>query len=142
MITVFSDNVTWSVGLIIFLFGIIAAHRLTLHRNRKERHNNIYSTFYDSFIPAIQILSKEPGTFTQNDFISFQGLFPTQETTMLKLRDLLKSQTLRRFDNCWTEYKNWAEQCNTYEHCVITIGIKSNREKLLHIIHELQKIAK
>lgn len=130
------------LGICATLFGILAYHRLTLWRNSKERCNDTYEAFKASFIPSIQILSKEPLTFRPDDFVTFQKLFISQNTAKLKLTDTMNNRNLNRFNSKWQEYKDWQDNCNTYERTVMTIGIASNRECVLKVINELLDIAK
>jgi len=45
MANIFSENILWSIGSIIILFGILAAHRLASYRDKKNRADNAADKF-------------------------------------------------------------------------------------------------
>lgn len=47
MNNIFSENIPWSVGLVVVLFGYIAVHRLVLFREKKNRINEASDKFRD-----------------------------------------------------------------------------------------------
>lgn len=98
------------------------SHYFTDYRNRKERYKNTYNAFLESFLPSIQILIKESGTFTPDDFRNFITYYSVQETAMLRILVELNKRSIIKFKGKWNEYRNWQKQCNeNYEMCVMTI---------------------
>ncbi|MCX5817144.1 MAG: hypothetical protein NTX75_13060 [Proteobacteria bacterium] len=129
-------------AVVLIILAAILAYYFGRRKYRGERHEDVYNAFHDTFIPAIKILTKETGTFKQEDFINFKNTFDSQNTIMLKMQDRLKGNRLRRFNEKWQEYKDCQKYCETYEFTVMAIGIESNRQRLLELIYEILKISK
>ena len=90
----------------------------------------------------MQILSKDVGTFKPENFDVFRESFATQDTMRIKVIDTIKKKNLCLFNSKWQEYKDWQNNCNTYEGTVMTIGIPSKRESVLKLINDLLDITK
>lgn len=129
-------------AFVLILLAAILAYYFGRRKSRGERHEDVYNALHDTLIPAIKILTKDAGTFRQEDFVNFENTFDSQNTIMFKMQDRLKGKRLRRFNEKWQEYKEWQKNCETYESTVMTIGIESNRQKLIVMIDEILKIAK
>ncbi len=124
------------------LIGGWITHRFSDRRNRVERHRNAYDAFYNSFIKAIQILSKEAGSFKESDFFEFTNLFGEQDTNRIKILGTMRSCRVKKFNKKWAKYQEWQGQCNTYESTVMIIGLESKRRNILGVINDLLDTAK
>lgn len=124
-------------GISGVLIGAWIARNTAFKIIDRQEQNRDFLDLKNSFIPAMQILNKEPGSFTQDDFVSFRQLFNTQEIAMLRVSLLLKGYNLKRFNVFRDEYNHLIKQCNTYENCVTIIGIESNRTEIFHLINNL-----
>jgi hypothetical protein len=126
----------------LIIITAVVGYFFVIKKIKRERHIKAYDIFYDSILPSIQILNKDIGTFKPENFESFRESFSAQDTARLRVIDTMRKRKITRFNKKWHEYKEWQDNCKTYQGTVITIGTQSSRESILKVINELLNIAK
>jgi hypothetical protein len=124
------------------VWGKIFGYKLSERARERKIYYDTYKAFAEAFTSTTIMLKKD--TFAVDDFfVSFREDFDRQENAMIRLTDKMrKKEKLIRFFGEWGNYKHWRNQCETYEICKTTIGLKSQRKELLAVIENLLAIAK
>lgn len=105
MTNIFSDNPTWSIGIIVILFGIIAANRLTLWRSRRDSRIIYGKLLRDAFSDEIKIY--ESGDNISTGHILHGILikaFAKHKTAFHEYRIHLGIIRRFRIDRAWKKY--------------------------------------
>ena len=113
MINIFSDNITWSIGTIIGLFGIIAGHRLLLYRDRKNNFSATSATFRNKILIALEgIYPITRSWWDESLFPKFPQSVSKIETAGAEFRHFVKRKTA--FDAAIKDYRDYCQR-RTYE---------------------------
>lgn len=109
MDNIFSENILWSIGTIIVLFGIIAAHRLGTFRDRKNAFTSASTELISAFAPAIARLDAaivHVGTHDQpavNQF--FKDNFEIHSAAVEKFKKHIQGwHKLKKYEKEWEAY--------------------------------------
>jgi hypothetical protein len=109
MSNIFSENLTWSIGIIIGLFGIIAAHRLVSFRENRKSMISASSELMSVFAPSIARIDaaiKHVGNLDSPEVNEFlKENFENHSTAIEKFRRRIASKRDRKaFEEAWKEY--------------------------------------
>jgi hypothetical protein len=77
---IFSENITWSVGIIVILLGIIAAHRLVLYREKRNKCFDEGAKFRGKILSELEGIYPIPGTWQIQDYFRFRQSIPKVES--------------------------------------------------------------
>jgi hypothetical protein len=97
---IFSENATWSIGIVVSLLGIIAVHRLVEARNIRQSMRQHVNTFKSSFKKQISN-SRGIGKFYMGDMASS---FSDHESAVQEIIPVLPERYQRKLQKAWDEY--------------------------------------
>jgi hypothetical protein len=106
---IFSENIPWSVGIVIGLFGIIAVHRLVLFRDKRKAFVSASTELVSSFAPAISRIDAailHVGTLDAPDVNKFlSDNFETHSAAVRRFGSYITSRRRRKtYEKAWKEY--------------------------------------
>jgi hypothetical protein len=104
MHNIFSDNILWSIGAIITLFGIIAVHRLVLYRDKRNDFNKAAKEFYDIINNELKDIYPKPVNWPDNVDKYFKEKFPTLQSAVDKFAGHLPGKEKANFLKAWQFY--------------------------------------
>ncbi|TAL51904.1 MAG: hypothetical protein EPN86_05790 [Nanoarchaeota archaeon] len=129
-----------TIGLILFIGGIIFAIWWDLKKKQRER----FEAFKITLLPLIDILKKKELPHGDESIAYLKELFATQDIVMLKIKDRLKGKRLIGFTTKWEEYQE--KQKNFEQYLLALVTLESQRinedERFLNLINEILEIAK
>ena len=112
MKNMFSENITWAIGIIVILFGIIAAHRLVLHREKINKFSAEAAKFRSKVLAELEGIYPIPSVWQPQDYSHFRQSINKVETAAAEFRYLVKRKT--EFDVAMKEYREYCEKA-TFE---------------------------
>jgi len=118
MENIFFNNLTWSIGIIIGLFGIIAAHRLVSYRDKKNIFNAAAKEFSEAFIRVRDLLEIKPptdpavGNEWQKTYRLLKSFYNDHRAAVRKFEDSLPLKERTSFRECWNTYCCYDKQNN------------------------------
>jgi len=90
MSNIFNSNIIWSISIIASLFAIIAGHRLTTYRDRKNRFNNAAAKFRG----IIQS--------------SLEGVYPNTESHLsIEEKDTITQNSINPINSAGSEFSHY-----------------------------------
>lgn len=109
MTNIFSENIPWSVGIIIVLFGIIATHRLVSFRDKKRVLDSAHSELVAAFTPTLARLDsaiRHIGDLDVPDVNNFiKESFEAHSAAVEKCSRIITSKRNRKaLEKAWNEY--------------------------------------
>lgn len=108
MDNIFSENILRSIGIIVVLFGIIAAHRLVSSRDKRSVFISASARLVEAFAPAIIRLDAAisyVGSHDQPDVSNFlQDNFETHAVAIKRFEEHLSWSKRKRYKKAWKEY--------------------------------------
>lgn len=125
MSNIFSENIPWSIGLIVVLFGIIAAHRLVSYRDKKNAFNKAADIFRSYFVDEQHAIQRaiSSGEGDQGYFLMMKihtdatGI--TLEKAKIMFEPYISATELVSFNAAWENYIEWPRyfhgQCDNKE---------------------------
>lgn len=138
MNNIFSQNIIWSVGIIIILFGFIASHRLSGNRRKKERFTKVCDKFSYAFEEFRAMLE----TNFQYEIGAIKAPIPDHIAAAFEFRRHLGWFRRKGFDRKLAQYKLGAKE---YQDIEKYVGLKNipheTNRKLLKQIDSLLKYA-
>lgn len=113
MNNIFSENITWSIGIIVILFGIIAVHRLILYREKRNKFLEEAAKFRSKVLAALEgIYPVTQPWWDESLFPKFQQSVPIIETAVAEFRYFIKEKF--KLDAAIKEYRDYCQR-RTYE---------------------------
>jgi hypothetical protein len=101
---IFSENPVTSIAIVAGIFGIWAAHRLMLYRDKKGRFDETADEFRKVFNAALVDICEDKSTFIGNATILDDERIKLQRIAYLNLRAHMRGNYLRCFDQAWECY--------------------------------------
>lgn len=108
MNNIFSENITWAIGIIVVLFGIIAAHRLVLHREKRNRFSGEAAKFRTKVLAELEGIYPIPPVWQPQDYSHFRQSISKVETAATEFRHFVKRKV--EFDAAIKEYRKYCEK--------------------------------
>jgi hypothetical protein len=109
MNNIFSDNITWSIGIIIVLFGIIAAHRLIMYREKRNKFFEEAAKFRSKVLATLEgIYPVTQPWWDENLLPKFQQSVPVIETAVAEFRYFIKDKV--KLDAAIKEYRDYCQR--------------------------------
>lgn len=104
MENIFAKNITWSIGIVVVLFGIIAAHRLASYRGRKGIFNAAAKEFIDTFHKELKEIYPTPANWPNNIDHYLRARFDNLNEAIGKFKRHLFKRERKAFDDAWFRY--------------------------------------
>ena len=128
MDNIFARNITWSIGIIVGLFGIIAAHRLFSHRDRKNIFNNAAKEFADTFHSELKEIYPTPANWPDNIDHYLRARFDNLSEAVGKFKRQLPRRKRKSFDEAWFRFycctgRKVDRNCQCYHHYMPFSGV-------------------
>jgi len=108
MNNIFSDHPTWTIGIVILLFGIIATHRLLIYRDKKNIFNAAAIIFRNKVLAELEGIYPIPSVWQSQDYFRFRQSINKVETAAAEFRHLVKRKA--EFDVAIKEYRKYCEK--------------------------------
>jgi hypothetical protein len=105
---IFSENITWAIGIIVILFGIIATHRLVLHREKRNKFSAEAANFRSKVLAELHGIYPIPSVWLPQDYSHFRQSINKVETTAAEFRHFVKRKA--EFDVAMKEYREYCEK--------------------------------
>ena len=105
MNNIFSDNPTWAIGLIFGLFGIIAVHRLLMHRDKKNIFNSAANDFINTIHSELKDIYPIPANWPENINGFLREKFPTLQAAVNAFAKHLPESDQTAFFLAWSIYR-------------------------------------
>jgi len=124
---IFANNPPWSIGIIIVLFGIIAAHRLVSHRNKIEIFNKAAKEISDTFHRELKEVYPIPGNWPGNIDHYLRARFDNLSEAVGKFKGHLPKRKQKAFSDAWFSYYCYTgreidRNCQCYHHYMPFFG--------------------
>lgn len=148
MKNIFSENITWSITIIVSLLGIIAVYRLKLAKDKRNKFNDVADNFTRVFESIRASIQQNPDLATRQivDEILKKN-YPEQKIAMESLHRRLGFIKKRVFSKAWQKYVN-PENCGAepfLSYCGVPWEVDKEpfgREYILKVIEHLLSFAK
>lgn len=117
MDNIFSNNPTWTIGIIFGLFGIIAAYRLHMYRDEQNRFKQasqkLTATFNNELADIYPV-----GRWPENIDVYLRSKFPVLQAAVEEFARHLNKRDSAAFRKAWVSYysSNCDERCQCYHH--------------------------
>jgi len=106
---IFSENITWSIGIIVLLFGSIAAHRLTLYREKRNKFSEEAAKFRSRVLATLEgIYPVAHPRWDESLFPKFQRSVPIIETAVAEFRYFIKHKA--ELDAAIKKYRDYCQR--------------------------------
>lgn len=102
---IFSSNPTWSIGIIIVLFGIVATHRLLIYRDKKNIFNNAAKEFSEIIYHELCEIYPIPVNWPENIEGYLGNKFPVLQSAVNNFARYLTEIEKTEFLNAWAIYR-------------------------------------
>ena len=148
MDNIFSENIPWAIGLVVVLFGIIAAHRLVSYRDKKNTFNNAAKEFSDTFHRELKDIFPHPFNWppgANGIDIFLRAKFPVLQSAIAKFRHSLPWYKRLFFNRAWFHYRcSTGREIDTqcYHHYMSFDNNPNYKENFKHNVDNLLKYAK
>lgn len=106
MTNIFAENITWSIGIVISLFVIIAAHRLVLFRQKRNKIVEASEKFRNKILAELVGLYPVTQYWDKETYPRFIQSVPKIESAAAEFRYFIKSKV--SFD---AAVKKYCEYC-------------------------------
>ncbi len=125
---IFSENIPWAIGLIVILFGIIAAHRLVSYRDRKNIFNNAAKEFTETFHRELKEVYSHPVKWPDNINNYLDSRINNLKEATGKFRHHLPCWSRYFFDKAWSRFycctgREVDKDCQVYHHYMPFKGV-------------------
>ena len=115
MINVFINNPVFTITTILGLFGILAAHRLLLHRDRKKRRDDV--------IGELRSLLNQTFIEATDRRMPMGNMIGMQKQAILNFRPFLNKKEVKKYDDTcekyYTIYQMWESCTVPHRHSLI-----------------------
>lgn len=123
MANIFADNPTWSIGIIVGLFGVIAAHRLVSYRNKKDFFNKAAKEFSDTFYKELKGVYPIPASWPENIDPYLKVRFDNLSEAVGKFKRHLPRRKQDEFSDAWFRFycctgREVDRNCQCYHHYI------------------------
>ena len=109
MNNIFSENITWSIGIIVILFGILAAHRLILYREKRNEFFAEAAKFRSKIFAVLEgIYPISQSWWDETTFPRFGQSIAKIETISAEFRHFVKRKS--EFNNAVKEYREYCQK--------------------------------
>lgn len=127
MSNIFYENQTWSFGIAVVLFGIIAGHRLVTRRDRIASFNRAATEFSDCFHHELREIYPIPANWPQDITVYLRARFDTLSEAVGKFKRHLSRRKQRAIERDWFQFycstgRDVDRNCQVYHHYMPFIG--------------------
>jgi hypothetical protein len=124
----FADNPTWSIGILVGLFGIIAAHRLVSYREKRNNFNNAAKVFTNVFHGELKEIYPIPANWPNNIDHYLRERFDNLSEAVGEFRDHLPHRKQKAFADAWFRFycctgREVDKACQCYHHYMPFSGV-------------------
>ncbi|MCF6258306.1 MAG: hypothetical protein L3J98_11695 [Gammaproteobacteria bacterium] len=105
MSNIFSENILWSIGTIIVLFGVLAAHRLASHRNKQGHFRAKASAFESTIKRELSEIYPVASNWPENIDGYLRSKFPTLQAAVSQFSETLTKRDKVAFNKVWFIYR-------------------------------------
>ena len=128
MSNIFSENPTWSIGIAIGLFGIIAGHRLLSRRDRISAFNRAATEFIDSFHLELREIYPIPTNWPKDIDGYLRARFARLSGAVGKFKRHLPKRKQRSLAEDWFRFycctgREIDKNCQCYHHYMPFSGV-------------------
>lgn len=128
MDNIFANNPTWAIGIILVLFGIIAAHRLVSYRDRKNIFNSAAKEFVDTIHMELKEIYPSPANWPEDIDYYLRYRFDNLSEAVGKFRRHLPIIKRKSFDEAWFRFycstgREVDINCQVYHHYMSFRGV-------------------
>ena len=128
MSNIFSENITWSIGIVVVLFGIIAAHRLSARRDKINTFNKAATEFSDTFHRELIEIYPIPANWPEDIDSYLRGRFGNLSQAVGTFKKHLTLGKRRSFEIDWFRFycatdRDIDKDCQVYHHYMPFSGV-------------------
>ena len=137
MSIIFFENPTWSIGLVVGLFGIIAGHRLLTRRDRIATFNKAATEFSDCFHSELREIYPIPANWPKDIDIYLRARFDSLSEAVGKFKRHLPKRKQRAIERDWFLFycstgRDIDKGCQVYHHYMPFSGMSVVNGKTTH----------
>jgi len=137
MSTIFSENPTWAIGIVVILFGIIAAHRLSSYRDRKNTFNKAAKEFSDTFHQELKEVYPITANWPKNIDYYLRARFDNLSAAVGTFKSHLPENQQILFVDTWFHFycctgRDADRNCQCYQHYEPFTGISFDGDKEIY----------
>jgi hypothetical protein len=108
MHNIFSENIPWALGIVVVLFGIVAAHRLFLYRQKKNKMVKASEKFRNEILTELEGLYPTTHYWDKNVYPRLAQSITKIESAAIKFRPYAVRKS--EFDSA---IKKYCEYCKS-----------------------------
>ena len=118
MSNIFAENITWSIGIVIVLFGIFAAHRLVLYREKMNKRIEASEKFRNIILSVLEGLYPTTHYWDKKEYPRFFQSITKVESAAIEFRPYVVRKSsfdvaIKKYcDYCknikWNQVVGWA----------------------------------